>query len=137
MSATFKSDLAGLMDSINSSGPHFVRCINPNRRKQAQLFEDDKAVEQLRCGGVIEAIRMARASFPCRFAHEDFASTYVPFLCPDVAAALPAKSKCLACFKELKCAAGHFAVGRTLVLMRREVLDEAERRRGRRYSGTR
>ena len=47
-----------------------------------------------------------------------------------MAAALPAKSKCLACFKELKCAAGHFAVGKTLVLMRREVLDEAERRRG-------
>ena len=130
VSATFKSDLNGLMDSINSSGPHFVRCINPNRRKLAQLFEDDKAVEQLRCGGVIEAMRMARASFPCRFSHDDFAGTYVPFLCPDVAAALPAKSKCLACFKELKCAAGHFAVGKTLVLMRREVLDEAERRRG-------
>ena len=130
VSATFKADLNGLMDLINSSGPHFVRCINPNRRKQAQEFEDVKAVEQLRCGGVIEAMRMARASFPCRYAHEEFARTYTPFLCPDIAAALPARSKCLACFKELQAPQGHFAVGKTLVLMRREVLDEAERRRG-------
>ena len=130
VSATFKADLNGLMDLINSSGPHFVRCINPNRRKQAQEFEDVKAVEQLRCGGVIEAMRMARASFPCRYAHDEFARTYTPFLCPDIAAALPARSKCLACFKELQAPQGHFAVGKTLVLMRREVLDEAERRRG-------
>jgi hypothetical protein len=130
VSATFKADLNGLMEQINASGPHFVRCINPNRHKQAQVFEDVKAVEQLRCGGVIEAMRMARASFPCRYQHQEFASTYVPFLCPDVAAALPARSKCLACFKALEATPGHFAVGKTLVLMRREVLDEAERRRG-------
>ena len=130
VSATFKSDLNGLMDLINASGPHFVRCINPNRHKQAQVFEDVKAVEQLRCGGVIEAMRMARASFPRRYSHDDFAGTYVQFLCPDISSALPARSKCLACFKALRSTPGHFAVGKTLVLMRREVLDEAERRRG-------
>ena len=118
------------MELINSSGPHFVRCINPNRNKQAQVFEDAKAVEQLRCGGVIEAMRMARAGFPCRFAHHEFARIYVPFLCPEVATGLPARSKCLACFKAMNSMPGHFAVGKTLVLMRREVLDEAERLRG-------
>jgi myosin-5 len=130
VSATFKADLNGLMGIINESGPHFVRCINPNRHKQAQVFEDVKAVEQLRCGGVIEAMRMARASFPCRYSHDEFARTYVPFLCPEVATALPVRSKCVACFKALEAAPGHFAVGKTLVLMRREVLDLLERRRG-------
>lgn len=75
-------------------------------------------------------MRMARASFPCRYAHHEFARTYVPFLCPEVATGLPARSKCLACFKAMKSMPGHFAVGKTLVLMRREVLDEAERLRG-------
>ena len=121
VSATFKTDLGGLMDQINASGPHFVRCINPNQHKKDQDFEDVKVVEQLRCGGVIEAIRMARSGFPCRFPHEEFTRTYAPFLCPDVASALPARSKCLACFKELRAPSGHFAVGKTLVLMRREV----------------
>jgi myosin-5 len=130
VSATFKADLNGLMQIINQSGPHFVRCINPNRHKQAQVFEDVKAVEQLRCGGVIEAMRMARASFPCRYSHDEFARTYVPFLCPEVATALPLRSKCVACFKALEATPGHFAVGKTLVLMRREVLDLLERRRG-------
>ena len=130
VSATFKADLNGLMELINSSGPHFVRCINPNRNKQAQVFEDAKAVEQLRCGGVIEAMRMARAGFPCRFAHHEFARIYVPFLCPEVATGLPARSKCLACFKAMNSMPGHFAVGKTLAMMSREVLDEAERLRG-------
>lgn len=60
VSATFKTDLGTLMDAINAADPHFVRCVNPNSQKQAQLFEDPKAVEQLRCGGVIEAVRMCR-----------------------------------------------------------------------------
>jgi hypothetical protein len=48
VSATFKTDLASLMDAINAADPHFVRCVNPNSQKQAQLFENQKAVEQLR-----------------------------------------------------------------------------------------
>jgi myosin-5 len=48
VSATFKTDLASLMDAINKADPHFVRCVNPNSQKKAQLFENQKAVEQLR-----------------------------------------------------------------------------------------
>jgi len=48
VSATFKTDLASLMDAINAADPHFVRCVNPNSQKKAQLFENQKAVEQLR-----------------------------------------------------------------------------------------
>jgi myosin heavy subunit len=53
VSATFKTDLSSLMDAINAADPHFVRCVNPNSQKKADLFENQKAVEQLRCAKVL------------------------------------------------------------------------------------
>ena len=38
-----------LMEAINAADPHFVRCVNPNAEKKAECFQDQKAVEQLRC----------------------------------------------------------------------------------------
>jgi myosin-5 len=72
VSAVFKRDLQSLMDSINQADPHFVRCVNPNAEKKAYFFQDQKAIEQLRCGGVIEAVRMARESYPTRLVHSEF-----------------------------------------------------------------
>ena len=48
------------MAAINEADPHFVRCVNPNAAKLAETFDDKKVIEQLRCGGVIEAVRMCR-----------------------------------------------------------------------------
>jgi myosin heavy subunit len=36
------------VQAINSADPHFVRCVNPNSQKKAELFENQKAVEQAR-----------------------------------------------------------------------------------------
>ena len=54
-------------------------------QRKAELFEDFKAVEQLRCGGVIEAVRMCRESYPSRFPHEEFIATFSS-ICPEVGA---------------------------------------------------
>jgi hypothetical protein len=127
--AQFKADLKELVLSIEASSPHFVRCINPNAEKRPDHFVDCKVVEQLRCGGVIEAVRMARESFPGRASFDDFCQAYVSVLCPDIAKALPAKSRCLACMKVLGADPSSFFVGKSLVLMRREVSDLLERHR--------
>ena len=37
-----------MLSAINAADPHFVRCINPNSKKQVDLFTDQKAIEQLR-----------------------------------------------------------------------------------------
>ena len=52
--------------------PHYVRCINTNSQKTAGLFEPALVVHQLRCGGVVEAVRVTRARYPTRFLVEDF-----------------------------------------------------------------
>jgi myosin-5 len=52
-------------------------------QRKAELFEDFKAIEQLRCGGVIEAVRMCRESYPSRYPHEEFITTFST-ICPEV-----------------------------------------------------
>jgi myosin heavy subunit len=34
LSATFRADLASLMDAISAADPHFVRALNPNAQVQ-------------------------------------------------------------------------------------------------------
>jgi hypothetical protein len=134
VSATFKTDLGMLMDAINSADPHFVRCINPNSQKQAQLFEDAKAVEQLRCGGVIEAVRMCRESFPSRYTHEDFIGTF-SCICPAANAGGDPRSVCLQIVQSIKVDPKLYRLGKTMILLKREVVDGMERMRAKLLGG--
>ncbi|CAL1138691.1 unnamed protein product [Cladocopium goreaui] len=47
-------------------GMQQVRCIKPNPEKAPGHVERQLVVEQLRSGGVIEALQVQRAGFPCR-----------------------------------------------------------------------
>jgi myosin heavy subunit len=39
-------------------------------------FDPKNIVEQLRCGGVLEAVRVSRAGYPTRYPHDVFAARY-------------------------------------------------------------
>lgn len=135
VSATFKTDLGTLMEAINAADPHFVRCVNPNGEKKAQLFQDQKAVEQLRCGGVIEAVRMARESYPSRFAHKDFIGTFT-CICPQaVASASDPKQQCMAMMRTMQLDPKMYRLGQTMILLKREVVDRFEKERARLLGG--
>ena len=41
VTAQFKRQLADLMMRINAADPHFVRCINPNSKKEAGKLEPE------------------------------------------------------------------------------------------------
>jgi myosin-5 len=64
------------MATIRATHPHYVRCIKPNDlNTQGQLWRV-RVVEQLRCGGVLEAVRVARAGYPTRLTHSEFVLRY-------------------------------------------------------------
>jgi myosin-5 len=44
------------MAQIALTSPHYVRCIKPNDDHQPGRFEAPRIVEQLRYGGVLEAV---------------------------------------------------------------------------------
>ena len=67
----FKTQLADLMETIGSTEVQYVRCVKPNPQKRARVMAHIQVVEQLRCAGVVEAIRISRSAFPNRMPHAD------------------------------------------------------------------
>ena len=63
----FQDSLKALMDTLNRTTPHYVRCIKPNDEKEAFGFDPKRAIQQLRACGVLETIRISAAGYPSRF----------------------------------------------------------------------
>ncbi|OJD16696.1 hypothetical protein AJ78_03166 [Emergomyces pasteurianus Ep9510] len=76
-----KEQLSSLMAQLHSTHPHFVRCILPNHKKRPKLFNGPLVLDQLRCNGVLEGIRIARTGFPNRLSFTEFRQRY-EVLCP-------------------------------------------------------
>ncbi|KAL4216467.1 myosin V [Mactra antiquata] len=72
----FRESLFLLMDTLNSTSPHYIRCIKPNDLKASFFFEPKRAVEQLRACGVLETIRISAAGFPSRWTYPEFFQRY-------------------------------------------------------------
>ncbi|RLN37573.1 hypothetical protein BBJ28_00018336 [Nothophytophthora sp. Chile5] len=122
--AQFKSQLSSLLEVLNATEPHFIRCIKPNDDASASQFDRKRLLEQLRCSGVLEAVKISRSGYPVRFPHDVFIKTYSCILSQvphaqgqvekDVAARMVAS---FASMLELKTDAKHppFQVGKTKV----------------------
>ncbi|XP_062290350.1 unconventional myosin-Vb [Scomber scombrus] len=72
----FRSSLNLLMETLNATTPHYVRCIKPNDLKESFSFDSSRAVQQLRACGVLETIRISAAGYPSRWTYPDFFSRY-------------------------------------------------------------
>ena len=68
----FSSQLKLLRSRIESTVPHYVRCLKPNDDLVPNNFDSIIIADQLRCAGVLEAIRVSRVGFPHRFFHDHF-----------------------------------------------------------------
>uniref|UniRef100_A0A4W6CK68 Methyl-CpG binding domain protein 3b n=1 Tax=Lates calcarifer TaxID=8187 RepID=A0A4W6CK68_LATCA len=76
VSPVFRQSLQMLMDTLNSTTPHYVRCIKPNDLKEPFMFDPKRTVQQLRACGVLETIRISAAGYPSRWTYEEFFSRY-------------------------------------------------------------
>ncbi|XP_007422237.1 unconventional myosin-Vc isoform X2 [Python bivittatus] len=72
----FRSSLYLLMETLNATTPHYVRCIKPNDQKLAFEFDSKRVVQQLRACGVLETIRISSQSYPSRWTYIEFYSRY-------------------------------------------------------------
>ncbi|GAV57235.1 Myosin_head domain-containing protein/IQ domain-containing protein/DIL domain-containing protein [Cephalotus follicularis] len=62
----FKQQLQALLETLSSTEPHYIRCVKPNNVLKPAIFEYNNVLQQLRCGGVMEAIRISCAGYPTR-----------------------------------------------------------------------
>ncbi|RYY70831.1 hypothetical protein EON63_22200, partial [archaeon] len=72
----FRRQLKDLMTNVSFTTPHYVRCIKPNAQNKSSIYDHTLVCMQLKCCGVIEAVRVSRAGFPNRFSCGDFVERY-------------------------------------------------------------
>ncbi|CAL5432773.1 unnamed protein product [Camellia sinensis] len=72
----FKLQLQQLMETLSSTEPHYIRCVKPNNLLKPAVFENVNIMQQLRCGGVLEAIRISCAGYPTRKTFFEFLNRF-------------------------------------------------------------
>lgn len=128
------------MANIGTTKPHYIRCIKPNAENVPDKFDADLVLSQLRCCGVIEAVRVSRAGFPNRLPLTDFVMAYRHLVPkrhrPSATSRSTVQVFCEALVHALWINEGSISpalagiqVGQTLVFMRRAAFDLLEQRR--------
>lgn len=89
VAAKFKGQLFQLMHRLENTTPHFIRCIKSNNFQSPGMYDQSLVLQQLRCCGVLEVVRISRSGFPTRMSHQKFAKRYGFLLLDHVAARDP------------------------------------------------
>lgn len=124
-----KEQLHNLMAQLHSTHPHFVRCILPNHKKRPKMFSSLLVLDQLRCNGVLEGIRIARTGFPNRLSFTEFRQRY-EVLCSNMPKGyLEGQAAATIMLEKLGLDKSFYRVGITKVFFRAGVLAELEEQR--------
>lgn len=124
-----KEQLFGLMSQLHSTHPHFVRCILPNHKKRPKTWDTGLVLDQLRCNGVLEGIRIARSGFPNRIPFAEFRSRY-EILCTRMPRGpLDGQTAAKVILEQLQFNPAWYRIGLTKVFFRAGVLAELEEQR--------
>ena len=124
-----KEQLSSLMTQLHSTHPHFVRCILPNHKKRPKQFSASLVLDQLRCNGVLEGIRIARTGFPNRLLFAEFRQRY-EVLCRNMPTGyIEGQTAVQMMLQKLNLDTALYRVGLTKVFFRAGVLAELEEQR--------
>ncbi|KAF6095644.1 myosin XIX [Phyllostomus discolor] len=72
----FKASLEQLLQVLQGTTPHYIRCIKPNSQGRAQTFLREEVLSQLEACGLVETIHISAAGFPIRVSHRNFVERY-------------------------------------------------------------
>ncbi|RHZ34840.1 hypothetical protein DYB37_009606, partial [Aphanomyces astaci] len=82
LGAQFRRQLQHLLDMITHTTPHYIRCLKPNDANVKHTFDRQRMADQLRYGGVLEAVTISRLGYPVHMAHPLFVGRYGAVLLP-------------------------------------------------------
>ncbi|RDX42039.1 hypothetical protein OH76DRAFT_150419 [Lentinus brumalis] len=125
-----KEQLASLMGQLQATQPHFVRCIVPNTLKKPGRVDVPLVLDQLRCNGVLEGIRIARLGYPNRLPFVEFRQRYevlTPGIIPP--GYMDGRKACLRMVDALELDKSIFRIGTSKIFFKAGVLAELEERR--------
>jgi myosin protein heavy chain len=126
----YKEQLHKLMQTLNNTSPNFVRCIIPNHEKKAGKIDSALVLDQLRCNGVLEGIRICRQGFPNRILFQEFKQRY-ELLTPNVIPKgfMDGKKACAKMIQALELDPNLFRIGQSKIFFRAGVLAHLEEER--------
>uniref|UniRef100_A0A672LYY7 Myosin-9 n=1 Tax=Sinocyclocheilus grahami TaxID=75366 RepID=A0A672LYY7_SINGR len=126
----YKEQLSKLMATLRNTNPNFVRCIIPNHEKKAGKLDPHLVLDQLRCNGVLEGIRICRQGFPNRIVFQEFRQRY-EILTPNSIPKgfMDGKQACVLMIKALELDPNLYRIGQSKVFFRAGVLAHLEEER--------
>uniref|UniRef100_A0A3B4DJ16 Myosin VC n=1 Tax=Pygocentrus nattereri TaxID=42514 RepID=A0A3B4DJ16_PYGNA len=114
----FRSSLYLLMDTLNATTPHYVRCIKPNEEKLPFEYDSKRVVQQLRACGVLETVHISAQSYPSRWTYIEFYSRYSILMSQAELRAGEKKQICRTVLQRLIPDSNQYKFGRTKIFFR-------------------
>ena len=130
ISKQFCYSLRNLYDILDSTQPHFVRCIKPNNYKRADHMDAFKTLTQLQYAGMMETIRIRKQGYALREYHQEFFNRFSPLepSCRNLQSLVTKLSA------NLSASAESWQVGTTKIFLRSDMQEKLERLLALRYS---
>uniref|UniRef100_H2L596 Myosin motor domain-containing protein n=1 Tax=Oryzias latipes TaxID=8090 RepID=H2L596_ORYLA len=126
----YKESLGKLMATLHNTQPNFVRCIIPNHEKRAGKMDAHLVLEQLRCNGVLEGIRICRQGFPNRIVFQEFRQRYEILAAGSIPKGfMDGKQACGLMVKHLDLDPNLYRIGQSKMFFRTGVLAQLEEER--------
>lgn len=115
----FLQQLTRLMDLINMTEPHFVRCIKPNEMKAPLAFTPSRVLAQLRALSILEALQLRNLGFAYRRPFEEFLyqHRFVDVALCNIPRGMTAAAAAQALLEQSGIDSSGWKIGRTMVFM--------------------
>ncbi|XP_003801875.1 unconventional myosin-Ib isoform X1 [Otolemur garnettii] len=115
----FKASVATLMKNLQTKNPNYIRCIKPNDKKAAHIFNEALVCHQIRYLGLLENVRVRRAGYAFRQAYEPCLERY-KMLCKQTWPHWkgPARSGVEVLFNDLEIPMEEYSFGRSKIFIR-------------------
>ncbi|XP_076847044.1 unconventional myosin-Vc isoform X2 [Brachyhypopomus gauderio] len=114
----FRSSLYLLMETLNATTPHYVRCIKPNEEKLPFEYDSKRVVQQLRACGVLETVHISAQSYPSRWTYIEFYSRYSILMSQAELRMEEKKQTCRTVLQRLIPDTNQYKFGRTKIFLR-------------------
>uniref|UniRef100_A0A8C9VME1 Myosin VC n=1 Tax=Scleropages formosus TaxID=113540 RepID=A0A8C9VME1_SCLFO len=131
----FRSSLYLLMETLNATTPHYVRCIKPNDEKLPFEYDSKRVVQQLRACGVLETIHISAQSYPSRWTYIEFYSRYSILMSQAELGLNDKKQTCKTVLQRLIQDSNQYKFGRTKIFFRAGQVAYLEKLRSDRLRG--
>ncbi|XP_044888113.1 unconventional myosin-Ib isoform X5 [Mauremys mutica] len=115
----FKASVATLMKNLQTKNPNYIRCIKPNDKKAAHIFNEALVCHQVRYLGLLENVRVRRAGYAFRQPYEPCLERY-KMLCKQTWPHWrgPARAGVEVLFNELEIPEEEYSFGRSKIFIR-------------------